>query len=286
MLPNRTPKNVAMNRTRCAAYFFLVVLSLPLCVLVQVADSRAPNLIIVLTDDLGYADVGFNGCQDFQTPHIDRIAREGVRFTSGYVSYPVCGPSRAGLMTGRYQDRFGFCDNPVIDPTNPTAGLPLTETTIAEALRQANYRSMAVGKWHLGSHPSLHPMQRGFDEFFGFLSGGHDYFPENLTLHDLSEVTEMWGWYRTKLLRNHQRVDINEYLTDEFSNEAVAFVERAGDQPFFLYLAYNAPHTPLQATAAYLDRVKHIEDRQHEPTPPWLRRSTMALAICSTNSTR
>ena len=128
-----------------------VAILMPMMTSHAFAESRPPNLIVILTDDLGYADVGFNGCQDFETPHIDRIAREGVRFTNGYVSFPVCGPSRAGLMTGRYQDRFGFCDNPVIDPDNPQAGLPLSETTMADALKSAGYRSMAVGKWHLGA---------------------------------------------------------------------------------------------------------------------------------------
>ncbi len=104
------------------------------------AAQRPPNLVLIVADDLGYADVGFNGCRDFATPQIDRIARQGVRFTNGYVSYSVCGPSRAGLMTGRYQERFGFCDNPVIDPENPQAGLPLSEMMLPAALRPAGYR--------------------------------------------------------------------------------------------------------------------------------------------------
>lgn len=222
--------------------------------------AAQPNLVVILADDLGYADVGFNGCRDIPTPHLDRIAQEGVRCTAGYVTYSVCGPSRAGLMTGRYQDRFGFCRNPTIDPTNPAAGIPLTETTLAEALHQTGYASMAVGKWHLGTHPTLQPLQRGFDEFFGFLSGGHDYFPENLTLNDLSEVKRPWDWYRTKLLRNDRRVKTTEYLTDELSAAAVDFVARRHRQPFFLYLAYNAPHAPLQATEKYLNRFSHMED--------------------------
>ncbi len=224
--------------------------------------TRRPNFIVILADDLGYADVGFNGCHDIPTPHIDSIAAEGVRFTNGYVTYSVCGPSRAGLMTGRYQDRFGFSVNPTIDPSNPQAGLPLEEKTIAEILKSVGYTSMAIGKWHLGTHSTLRPLARGFDEFFGFLSGGHDYFPENLTLNDLSEVKKQWDWYRTKLLRNEERVQTHAYLTDELSDEAVAFVDRQGNQPFFLYLAYNAPHTPLQATPKYLDRFRHIADKR------------------------
>lgn len=224
------------------------------------AEGRPPNLIVILTDDQGYADVGFNGCEDIPTPNIDRIAAEGARCSNGYVTYAVCGPSRAGLITGRYQDRFGACRNPTIDPTVPNNGVPLQEKNIAELLRPQGYKSMAVGKWHLGTYPNLRPLVRGFDEFFGFLSGGHDYFAENLTLEDLSEVKKQWDWYRTKLLRNDQRVDIQGYLTDELSEAGADFIERNHEQPFFLYLAYNAPHTPLQATKKYLDRFPHIEN--------------------------
>ncbi len=227
-------------------------------------EKRPPNLIVILVDDMGYADVGFNGCRDIPTPHIDSIAEQGVRFTSGYVTYAVCGPSRAGLITGRYQDRFGFSRNPTIDPSNPNAGVPLSEKNIAELLKPTGYRSMAVGKWHLGTHPTLRPLVRGFDEFFGFLSGGHDYRPEKLTLEDLSQVKHKWDWYRTKLLHNNERIVIDEYLTDELSNAAVDFIDRQGDKPFFLYLAYNAPHTPLQATPKYLARFDHIADKKRK----------------------
>lgn len=225
------------------------------------AASR-PNLIVILTDDQGYADVGFNGCTDIPTPHIDRIASEGVRCTNGYVTYAVCGPSRAGLITGRYQDRFGACRNPTIDPEVPNNGVPTSEKNIAELLKPVGYTSMAVGKWHLGTHPDLRPRKRGFDEFFGFLSGGHDYFPENLTLQNLTEVNRNWDWYRTKILRNETPIEITEYLTDEFTTAGVEFIERNHDRPFFLYQAYNAPHTPMQATQKYLDRFQHIEDKR------------------------
>ncbi|MCV6627775.1 MAG: sulfatase-like hydrolase/transferase, partial [Cellvibrionaceae bacterium] len=133
--------------------------------------GEKPNLIVILTDDQGYADVGFNGSEDIKTPHIDRIASEGVRFTNGYVSYPVCGPSRAGLLTGRYQDRFGFSRNPVIDPSDNTSGLPLREQMISEVLQPLGYRSGIIGKWHMGTHKVFRPNKRGFDYFYGFLSG-------------------------------------------------------------------------------------------------------------------
>jgi len=226
--------------------------------------AKKPNLIVILTDDQGYADVGFNGSKEIYTPNIDRIATEGARFTSGYVTYPVCGPSRAGLLTGRYQDRFGFVGNPTIDPEVDNAGIPASEKNIAEVLKPEGYKSAIVGKWHMGTHPDLHPNKRGFDHFFGFLSGGHQYFAKDLTINDLSEVTKKWEWYRTRLLRNNERVDTTKYLTDELSDEAVSFIEQEKDNPFFLYLAYNAPHQPLQATQEYLDRYPHIKNKRRK----------------------
>ncbi len=220
----------------------------------------SPNVILILVDDLGYQDVGFNGCSDIPTPNIDRIASEGVKFTQGYVSYAVCGPSRAGLITGRYQDRFGFGRNPLFAPNDPEMGLPLTEETLAEVLKKADYKSIAIGKWHLGAHQSLRPLSRGFDAFFGFLSGGHTYFPETWTLRDEYEVASQFDAYRTKLLRDNTRMEENEYLTDALSREAVNYIGQYQDGPFFMYLAYNAPHTPLQATEKYLSRFEDIED--------------------------
>ncbi len=150
----------------------------------SIAKEQSPNIIIILTDDQGYGDVGFNGCTDIPTPNFDRIANNGVKFTNGYVTYAVCGPSRAGLMTGRYQDRFGFGRNPRLAPNDAREGLPLSEETMATVLGKAGYTSVALGKWHLGAHRSQWPLNRGFNEFFGFLSGGHQYFPELWTFDD------------------------------------------------------------------------------------------------------
>lgn len=223
-----------------------------------------PNVIIILTDDQGYADVGFNGCKDIPTPNIDRIATNGVRFTNAYVSYAVCGPSRAGLITGRYQDRFGFGKNPLFAPNDPNQGLPLTEQTLASALDSVGYQTMAYGKWHLGSHKTQRPLERGFDEFFGFLTGGHRYFPEEWTLEDISGIKSQFDAYKTKLLKNNKRVEESEYLTDALSREAVSFIERNKDNPFFMYLAYNAPHVPMQATEKYLSRFEHIKNKKRK----------------------
>ena len=239
-------------------FLYITVIS---CSSVINENTELPNVIIILADDLGYADVGFNGSKDIKTPHIDDIAKNGVVFSEGYVSYPVCGPSRAGLITGRYQDTFGFGKNPLFTPKDPNMGLPLSEQTIADMLKLSNYKTFAVGKWHLGAHESLRPMKRGFDEFFGFLTGGHRYFPYEWNLEDETKVKSQSAAYRTKLLRNEERIVEKEYLTDALSRESVDFIDRNSDNPFFIYLAYNAPHGPLQATEKYLKRYSHIKEK-------------------------
>ncbi|MDH3430769.1 MAG: sulfatase-like hydrolase/transferase [Gammaproteobacteria bacterium] len=225
-------------------------------------DPERPNIIVIVSDDQGYADVGFNGSKQIPTPNIDRIAKGGTIFSNGYVTYPVCGPSRAGLLTGRYQDRFGFGRNPTIDPTEPSAGLPVEEDQISELLKTVGYTNMAVGKWHMGIREEYHPLNQGYDRWFGFLSGGHRYFPEEYIYDSIEEVDTSWGWYKTRLQHNRERVDIDQYLTDELSDRAVEFVAEEHDGPFFLYLAYNAPHAPLQATEEYLERFQHIKNEK------------------------
>jgi len=238
------------------------------CLLLSIGysqNAKKPNIIIILADDLGYADVGFNGCKDIPTPNIDRIATNGVKFTSGYVTFSVCGPSRAGLLTGRYPQRFGYERNPQYRPHDPNMGLPKEENTLAESLKQVGYTSGIIGKWHQGADISNHPLNRGFDEFFGHLGGGHRYFPEELTIQDSYAVENDEGMsYKTWIMRNHEPVQTKKYLTDEFSDEAVRFVERHQKEPFFLYLAYNAPHSPLQATEEYLDRFPNIKDEKRK----------------------
>lgn len=255
---------------RTLRYRTIVVAALVLAVTAYVFTKRTkqtlvvaqdkPNVIIILTDDQGYGDVGFTGCKDIPTPNIDRIATNGVVFTNGYVSYAVCAPSRAGLITGRYQDRFGYSRNPLYRPFDATIGLPLTEQTLPELLKQSGYNTMGIGKWHLGVHEQFRPWNRGFNEFFGFLGGGHRYLPEDYTIAHQDSAKNEAESYRTKLIRNKTTVEETEYLTDAFSREAVSFIERNSKQPFFLYLAYNAPHAPLQATAKYLNRFEHIKN--------------------------
>jgi len=213
------------------------------------ARKKRPNIIVIISDDMGYADIGCHGCKDIASPHIDSIAKNGVRFTNGYVSCPVCSPTRAGLATGRYQQRFGheFNTGPPPGGLKENVGLPLTEVTIANVLKSAGYVTGAVGKWHLGMAPHFHPFKRGYDEFFGFLHGGHSYIDPGL------------GTFNP-ILRGTEPMDEKEYLTDAFSREAVAFVERHHDEPFFLYLAYNAVHTPMQAPPRYQNSFTEITD--------------------------
>ncbi len=222
--------------------------------------ENKPNVIIILTDDQGYADVGFNGCTDIPTPNIDRIAKNGVVFRNAYVSYSVCAPSRAGLITGRYQDRFGYSRNPLYTPFDPEVGVSLNEQMLPELLLQSSYKTMAIGKWHLGAHEKFRPWKRGFKEYFGFLGGGHRYFPEEYVITNQDSASNEAQSYRTKLIRNETVIEESEYLTDALSREAVSFIGRNDKQPFFLYLAYNAPHGPLQATEKYLSRFNHIKD--------------------------
>ncbi len=215
------------------------------------AAERKPNIVVIIVDDMGYSDIGVHGCKDIPTPNIDSIAQNGVRFTNGYVSCPVCSPTRAGLMTGRYQQRFGheFNTGPPPQGLEEHVGLPLTEVTIADLLKAAGYVTGAVGKWHQGIFPHFHPFKRGFDEFFGFLHGGHSYIDPGL------------GTFNP-ILRGEEPVDEKDYLTDAFSREAVAFIDRHGNEPFYLYLSYNAVHTPMQAPQKYLDRFPDIADEK------------------------
>lgn len=214
------------------------------------AHSRPPNVLVIVADDLGYADVGFNGCKDIPTPQIDRLAAASVRCTSGYVTHPFCSPTRAGLLTGRYQQRFGHENNPAWLPESTVAGLALSETTLPQVLRTVQYVTGAVGKWHLGAHPQFHPNRRGFDEYFGLLGGGHIYLPGATGSAE----------YTIPMDRNGKAESLIEPLTETLGREAAGFVTRHREQPWFLYLAFNAPHTPLQVRDRQLDRVRAIED--------------------------
>ncbi|TLX75765.1 sulfatase [Labilibacter sediminis] len=214
-------------------------------------EIRKPNIVIILADDLGYADVGYNGCKDIPTPNIDAMAKEGIIFTNGYVTGAVCGPTRAGLVTGRYQQRFGseFLPGPRKRSENVKVGVPLTETFVSTRLKKLGYNTACFGKWHLGGESGdqdLFPLNRGFDKFFGFLEGA--------ALYDDVNNKE-----RKYMRGNEELVMEQEYYTDAITREALTFIDENKDHPFFLYLPYNAVHAPLQAPAKYLKQFDHIQ---------------------------
>jgi arylsulfatase A-like enzyme len=212
--------------------------------------DRKPNIVLIVADDLGYGDIGCHGGKQIPTPNIDSLAAHGVRCTSGYVTCPVCSPTRAGLLTGRYQQRFGHEFNPGPPAAAPVNfGLPLSEKTLADRLKMLGYATGMVGKWHLGFKPEYRPPSRGFDEFFGFLGGAHSY-------------TNARADGTNPILRGRETIDEKEYLTDALTREATAFISRHKQEPFFLYLTYNAVHAPLQAPQKYLARFAGIENER------------------------
>lgn len=220
------------------------------------SDVEKPNIIVFMADDMGYADTGFTGATDIKTPNLDQLAASGVTFSSGYVTHPYCGPSRAGLLSGRYQHRFGFETNPAYDPSNPYVGIDPDEVLFPQRLKKAGYRTGVIGKWHLGAAPPFHPLNRGFDYFYGFLGGGHDYFRIDLT----KPVKE---GYLQSLERNGRPAEFEGYLTTALSEDAAEFVRATNEgEPFFLYVAYNAPHSPLQAPKEAIERYSHIQERK------------------------
>lgn len=225
------------------------------------ADDRPPNIVFIFADDLGYGDTSVYGSEVIRTPNIDALAAEGVRFTQGYVSHPVCSPSRAGLLTGRYQQRHGWEFNPARRETS--VGLSLEESTIADELKTLGYATGMVGKWHLGTEGDYHPLSRGFDDYFGVLAGGSQFFeslPEGGEFALNGEPGPRSPY--TSVYRGREQVQMDDYLVDVFADEAVDFIADHQDEPFFLYLSHTAPHTPLQATKTYLDRYSHIQNEE------------------------
>jgi len=219
------------------------------------SEVAKPNIVLILTDDAGYADFGFTGCPDFTTPNIDRIATEGVTCTDGYVTASVCCPSRAGLMTGRYQQRFGHEVNLLAGtPQYATQGLPQEETTVADRLQELGYATCALGKWHLGVAEGYHPMDRGFDEYYGCLAGSRSYWPyEEPPKHGKG------------LMRNREPLGKEAegtYFTDLLTDEAVDFIDRHADEPFFLFVSYTAVHTPMHAREDLLEQHAEIESER------------------------
>jgi len=227
------------------------------------APHRHPNVVLINVDDLGYCDSDLYGCGTTPAPNMKRIADGGALFNAGYVTSPVCSPSRAGLLTGRYQQRFGHEYNPP-SKGDYDSGLPLGEMTLADALRASGYVTGMVGKWHLGKQEKQHPMERGFDEFFGSVDNTKAYMdpsrPEARTAAFKWVSVGPEQWESRQILRGRTPVEENEHLTDAFSREAVSFIDRHKQRPFFLYVPFNAVHLPLQTTQKYYDRFPHVQD--------------------------
>ncbi|CAM4382464.1 sulfatase [Zobellia roscoffensis] len=220
-----------------------------------------PNIVFILSDDAGYADFGFQGSKDFQTPELDKLAKNGVRFTQAYVSAAVCGPSRAGLLTGKYQQKFGFEENNVPGLmskngiTGDDMGLPLDQKTMADYLKEQGYKTAIFGKWHQGNADRFHPTKRGFDEFYGFRGGARSYMPygtDNELKRDEDRLERGFGDFK----------EHDGYLTDELAEEANSFMDRNQKNPFFIYLAFNAVHTPMEAIEEDLKKVKGLTGKR------------------------
>jgi arylsulfatase A-like enzyme len=234
-----------MHATRLSLPLFAVAAFTLVGAFKASAAERKPNFLIILSDDVGWAEFGFQGAKDIPTPNIDSIAKNGVRFPQGYVSGPYCSPTRAGLMTGRYQTRFGHEFNSVA----AQAGLKLEEKTIAERLKPLGYATCAVGKWHLGRGEQYRPMRRGFDEFYGTLGNTPYFHPTQFVdSRESDQVKKM--------------PDESFYTTDAYSERATKFIADHKDSAWFLYLPFNAQHAPLQAPKKYLDRFANIQDEK------------------------
>ena len=224
---------------------------------------KKPNVIIILTDDQGYGDLGCMGAKDLKTPRLDSLAAKGVRFTSMYAASPVCSPSRAALLTGRYPGNAGV--RAILAGHRRASGLTPKVPTLAAALKQEGYATGVCGKWHLGLKPECRPNANGFDEFSGFLAGCLDYYSHifyyGMTDGGFNPTHDLW--------ENDTEVWANgEYLTERITRKSVEFIKKHKEEPFFLYVAYNAPHYPMHAPQKYMDRF---------PDLPWDRRVMAAM---------
>src|SRR4051812_20036888 len=197
-------------------------------------SSIKPSVVLILMDDMGYGDIGSYGVKDARTPNLDRLAREGVRLTNAYANASNCSPTRAGLISGQYQQRYGI-EWPLGSVPGDTArGLPVTGASLPALLKKNGYATGLIGKWHLGYKPEFGPNAHGFDEFFGFVSGAVDYY------------THRRGDGTPDLYENTTPVEVPTYLTDEITKRAVSFLDRHATAPFFLEVAYNAVHWPFE----------------------------------------
>ena len=228
-------------------------------------EKKRPNIILILADDLGIGDVGIYRNGPIETPNIDALAQNGVKFEQAYVTHPVCSPSRAGLISGLYQQRHGWEFNAA--QRDKEYGMSTEVSTIAEALLAQGYETALIGKWHLGHQAKHHPNNRGFKEFFGVLDGGTTYIDSSVTgssyISVNSKARQAPPTKRpNSIYRNFKKIEVEEYITDAFTNESVDFIRRVKDRPFFLFLSHIAPHTPLQSIDKYTHRYSHIKDQR------------------------
>lgn len=240
----------------------LILIFIGFLISLQLTAQDKPNIVLLFSDDAGYADFGFHGSKIMKTPNLDKLAKQGIRFTQGYVSDPTCGPSRAGLITGRYQQRFGFEENNVpgymseVSAADGTEmGVPVAEKTLADYLKKQGYATAFYGKWHLGGAARFHPTQRGFDEFYGFRGGARSYFP-------YSKLPEQKMDWMERGFGNY--VEPAQYLTDNLAKESIDFIERKHKEgkPFFTMLSFNAVHTPMDATEEDLKQFPQLTGKR------------------------
>lgn len=205
------------------------------------ADIK-PNIIVILIDDAGYADFGFMGSKDLITPNLDELAARSVRFSDAHVTASVCSPSRAGLLSGRYQQRFGYECN----EGDGYTGMVSSVVILPKLLQEQGYATAAFGKWHLGFDPAQHPLKKGFQYYYGFLSGGRSYFYQ-------PSKDDRTG-AKTNMQENYKQVKFDGYLTDVLGDKAVDYIRQQKGNPFFMYWAPNAVHTPMEASQADMEK--------------------------------
>lgn len=243
-----------------ACAFFLMGILLPD---VKAKAQNKPNVLLIISDDAGYADFGFQGSNVMKTPNLDKLAKAGMMFTQAYVSASVCGPSRAGILTGKYQQRFGYEENNVPGIMSASClpddemGLPLNQKTMANYMKDLGYRTALFGKWHQGNADRFHPLRRGFDEFYGFRGGARSYFafgPNNNLVRPEDKLERGFG----------QFAETGKYLTDALADETIAFIENNKARPFFALLAFNAVHAPMDAEANDLKEFPELTGKRKQ----------------------
>mmetsp|Transcript_7111 Transcript_7111/g.17091 ORF Transcript_7111/g.17091 Transcript_7111/m.17091 type:complete len:491 (-) Transcript_7111:410-1882(-) len=232
------------------------------------ASAQKPNVVLIFVDDLSYADIGPNGATDLKTPNLDRLAASGVNFANGYVTHHFCGPSRAGLLTGRYQARIGMEANVAYAPMDHFNGaFTFADKILPQHLKRGGYRTGITGKWNLGASPPNHPLNKGFDFLWGFLGGGHNYYTidTRTALHKNNiPLNSVMEGYFAPIYDGITGGDFTGYVTDRITDAAIEFMEDKSDDPFFLYVPYNAPHTPLQAPKRLVDKYAGISNPRRQ----------------------